>query len=287
MPWVKRPQRSMRLIESAPPPRAGRRLRVARDLVEGLHGVRAPQPPERHRRGHPLGLTAGTQLDEGDRLLEGEAHPAVALLAERVLEHLPGGRVAGIAHLGGGGAPGGRVGVDQIALPREGVDQRADRDAQAAPGGDLLERGEVREQRLAVRPGEGLAPVGAEEGHQGLVALGDLVAHDDGLLLAPRERPHVDAALPQGLEQREDLAVAGLAERHRGGLLHRGVGRGHVGDVLGDLGRWTGGRGVACGGCPRALRGWRGGEPRQQREREEKRLPHDVLTPSSGRCPGA
>ena len=119
-----------------------------------------------------------------------------------------------VAHLGGGRPahgpdPDSRAGV----VSREGVDERRIASRRLRPVGDFLERRELGQQRLAVGRRGRLAPVGGEQRHQGLVALVDLVADDDGLFLPARAGATYDAALAQRLEERQDLAVAGLAER--------------------------------------------------------------------------
>src|SRR4030095_3638752 len=67
IPWVKRPQRSIRLI-------ASRAAAAARPCHRGP--------------GAPLPYTAGAQPDQVDRLVHGEADPAVTLLLVGRLEHL-------------------------------------------------------------------------------------------------------------------------------------------------------------------------------------------------------
>src|SRR6185295_5989420 len=219
----------------------------------------------RFGRDHPLGGVPDAEADQGHALLEGEAHPAVGLLRQGVLEQLQDRGVADVGHLNGGGAARDRILIDEVGLARERIDQRPDGDAQAPPAKDFRERGQVDQQRFAVGSGDRITPVRGEEGDEGLVPLADLVADDHGVLLAPREGAHVDAALAQRLEQGQDLSIARLAQRDRGAFLHRRVRGGHVRDVLGD----------GLGGSPRALRYCRGGEPRQQREREEERSPHE------------
>ncbi len=241
-----------------------RALRIRSQITEPIQGVDALECSESLRGRHALDLGPRAQPDEGHRLLEGVADPAVVLPGEGVGQDLERAGIAPIAHLGRRRRAHGRVRIAEVVLPREGVDERAQQEPQAAPGRHLLQRRQLDEQRLALGAGEGLTAIGGEERDEGLVAFRDLVPDDDGLLAAAGRLAHVHAALAQRLQQRQDLAVPGLAEGDRRRLLDGRVARGHAGDVLGDLRR-------GCGARRR-----RGGQPRQQRERHEERREHDA-----------
>ena len=53
----------------------------------------------------------------------------------------------------------------------------------------------------------------------------------------PGKRAHVHAALAQGLQQRQDLPIPSLAQRHRRRLLHGPVGAGHARNMCRQFGR--------------------------------------------------
>ena len=206
MAWVRSPQRSIRFTASRAAWRSG----------GGPCGSAAIS----RRRSRALALASAPSAGRGGRALRvGPGASRISACASssayrtqrsRLLREgaSSGGQRRGVArcsHLHGGAlahrpGPGWRA-----RSAGERVDQRAEGEPEAPARGHLLERGEIHQQRLAVGPGDRLAAVGGEQRDQRLVALGDLVADDDRFLLAAGQRPHVDAALAQGLEQRQHL----------------------------------------------------------------------------------
>src|SRR5439155_16172635 len=215
---------------------AGRRAklirggRVLRHVPETIDGVLAAQRAQGGRGPRALDLGPGLELDERDGFLERVAHPAVPLLGEGFRERGQRPPVARISHLDGSSLAHRPVWIGELRLPGKRVDQGPDRDAETSSGGDLLELAELHEERLAVGTEDGLAAVRGEERDQRLVALVDLVADDDGLFLATGKRTHIDTAFAEGFQEREELAVAGLAQGDGRRLLDGGVARGNLGD---------------------------------------------------------
>src|SRR4029453_10694940 len=153
------------------------------------------------------------------------------------------------------------VRIGQLRLPGERVNERPQNQAKAPARRDLLHLGEIDEEGLAGGARGGLTTVGGEDRDEGLVTLIDLVADDDGFLLSARERANVHAAFTEGFEQRKDLAVTRLAQGVPPRFLPGGVAGGDLVDGLDHLRRWRGSG---------PLRRARGGEPRQQRERQQQ-----------------
>ena len=128
-------------------------------------------------------------------------------------------------------------------------------------GRDLSERRQVGQQRLTV--GAERSARARRRLNSGTRVLSPSLTLSPTMtvsFLPPGSDAHVDAALAQRLEERQRSSRSPrLAERDRGRLLHRRRRRAATSAMcLRDLG----------GGRAGALRHCRGGEPRQQRERE-------------------